>query len=66
MEKNAQKETTMNLAEKTVILVVIWCSFLLCLPIMALGTDSDKQSAPETEFNLFYTANVLGELEACG
>ena len=56
----------MNLAGKTVILVVIWLSFLLCLPMLGLGTDSDKHSAPETDFNLFYSANVLGELEACG
>jgi len=66
MEKNAQKETIMNLAGKTVILVVIWFSCLLCLPMLGLGTDSDKQSAPETDFNLLYSANVLGELEACG
>jgi len=64
MEKIAQKEAT--LVRKAILQILICSSLLLCIPLVSQGTDGDEQKAPETVFKLFYSANVLGELEACG
>ena len=66
MEKIAQKEAKLTLVRKAIVQILICSSLLLCIPLVSQGTDDGEQNAPETVFKLFYSANVLGELEACG
>ena len=66
MEKIAQAEKTQFLMKKTILQLLICFSLLLCIPLLGISADSDEEKAAETVFKLFYSSNVLGELEACG
>lgn len=66
MEKIAQAEKTQFIMKKTILEILICFFLLLCMPLLSMSGDSGDQKAAETIFKLFYSANVLGELEACG
>lgn len=66
MEKIAQAEKTQFFMKKTILPILVCFSLLLCIPLLSRSADSDEEKAAETVFKLFYSANVLGELEACG
>ncbi|NNK93188.1 MAG: hypothetical protein HKP41_02435 [Desulfobacterales bacterium] len=52
--------------KKTILQILICFSLLICIPHLCRSADRDEEKAAETVFKLFYSANVLGELEACG